>query len=208
MAEECFQRSSVRTEIESSRLRLTAPRGFRDAQTGQLLIGPMKHRGAVHSALFSPDGKRIVTASFTPGLRDGAAQIWDAQTGQPLTEPMKEDDWVWSAHFSPDGKRIVTISHAIARVWDIGPCGTGFPDWLLPLAEALSEKKLTQQGLLEATGQDSQPLSSPHSAAVGASPRQRRLGGVGAMVSGGPGDADHSPLFQSHHPAIPPAPGA
>ena len=40
----------------------------------------------MRSAQFSPDGKRIVTAS-----QDNTARVWDAQTGQPLTEPMKHD---------------------------------------------------------------------------------------------------------------------
>ena len=66
------------------------------------------------SAQFSPDGKRIVTAS-----QDKTARVWDAQSGQPLTEPLKHDNKVNSAQFSPDGKRIVTASDDnTARVWD------------------------------------------------------------------------------------------
>jgi dipeptidyl aminopeptidase/acylaminoacyl peptidase len=121
-----------------------------DAQTGQALVGHLKHNGEVISAQFSPDGKRIVTAS-----QDGTARVWDAQSGQPLTEPMKHNGWVYSAQFSPDGKRIVTASgDNTARVWDIAPSGTGFPDWLLPLAEAVAGGRLNPQGVLEPTGQD------------------------------------------------------
>ena len=36
------------------------------------------------SAAFSPDGKRIVTASS-----DKTARIWDAATGQPIGEPLR-----------------------------------------------------------------------------------------------------------------------
>ena len=58
------------------------------------------------SAAFSPDGKRIVTAS-----RDKTARLWDAATGKPIGEPLTgHDDVVSSAAFSPDGKRIVTAS--------------------------------------------------------------------------------------------------
>src|ERR1039457_2388970 len=43
-----------------------------DAQTGQPLTQPMKHSRYVSSAQFSPDGKRIVTASTN------TARVWDA----------------------------------------------------------------------------------------------------------------------------------
>ena len=36
------------------------------------------------SAAFSPDGKRIVTASS-----DKTARVWDAETGKPIGEPLK-----------------------------------------------------------------------------------------------------------------------
>ncbi len=73
-------------------------------------------RGAVWSAAFSPDGKRIVTASD-----DKTARIWDAATGKPIGEPLKgHEDTVRSAAFSPDGKRIVTASDdKTARIWDV-----------------------------------------------------------------------------------------
>ncbi len=38
---------------------------------------------AVYSASFSPDGKRVVTAS-----RDKTARVWDAETGKPVGEAM------------------------------------------------------------------------------------------------------------------------
>ena len=76
--------------------------GWRDLRE-RLDLG---HDDAVLSAAFSPDGKRIVTASS-----DKTARVWDAATGQPIGEPLKgHDDAVSSAAFSPDGTRIVTAS--------------------------------------------------------------------------------------------------
>src|ERR1035438_1422347 len=63
-------------------------------RSAQPLTEPMKHNGEVKSAQFSPDGKRIVTASG-----DHTARVWDAQTGQPLTELMKHEWGVSSAQF-------------------------------------------------------------------------------------------------------------
>ena len=73
------------------------------------------HESTVNSAAFSPDGKRIVTASA-----DGTARLWDAETGKPVGEPLTgHTGGVLSAAFSPDGKRIVTASaDGTARLWD------------------------------------------------------------------------------------------
>ena len=67
------------------------------------------------SAAFSPDGKRIVTAS-----EDKTARLWDAATGKQIGEPLRgHEGAVMSAAFSPDGKRIVTASaDNTARLWD------------------------------------------------------------------------------------------
>jgi WD40 repeat protein len=56
----------------------------------------------VHSAAFSPDGTRIVTASFA-----NTADIWDAATGKQITVLHEHEHEVNSAAFSPDGTRIV-----------------------------------------------------------------------------------------------------
>src|SRR6266852_1961258 len=69
---------------------------------------------AVLSAVFSPDGKRIVTASW-----DKTARVWDAASGRGLMTLQGHTETVHSAAFSPDGKRIVTASwDKTARVWD------------------------------------------------------------------------------------------
>ena len=60
---------------------------------------------AVQSAAFSPDGSRIVTASW-----DKTARIWDAATGKEIAVLRGHEGAVCSAAFSPDGSRIVTAS--------------------------------------------------------------------------------------------------
>ncbi|HUD49225.1 MAG TPA: protein kinase [Candidatus Baltobacteraceae bacterium] len=66
-----------------------------------------------NSAQFSPDGKRILTAS-----EDGTVRVWDARSGELLTGLLRDSHKVNSAQFSPDGTRIVTAAWNQARVWD------------------------------------------------------------------------------------------
>jgi WD40 repeat protein len=74
----------------------------------------LEHEGAVEEASFSPDGRRVVTASA-----DHSARVWDAETGVQLTPPLKHGAGVAYASFSPDGRRVVTGSRqGTARVWD------------------------------------------------------------------------------------------
>ena len=72
------------------------------------------HDDGVKSAVYSPDGQRIVTASV-----DKAAQVWDANTGQELMTLTGHEGSVMSAVYSPDGQRIVTASvDKTAKDWD------------------------------------------------------------------------------------------
>ena len=80
------------------------------------LTGSMWHKDVVYSAQFSPDGQRIVTASW-----DKTARLWDAASGKLIGEPMNHERMVYSAQFSPDGQRVVTASaDKTARLWDAG----------------------------------------------------------------------------------------
>jgi WD40 repeat protein len=84
-----------------------------------VLEGPLEHLilhhgGPVYAGVFSPDGKRIATASV-----DHTARVWDAATGRLLATLTGHSGPVNDAAFSPDGSRIVTASDdGMARVWD------------------------------------------------------------------------------------------
>jgi WD40 repeat protein len=79
-----------------------------------LVIDKFTVQGLVNSAQFSPDGRRVVTAS-----KNRTARVWEVPSGKPIGEVMKHADAVRSAQFSPDGQRVVTAcSDGMAQLWD------------------------------------------------------------------------------------------
>ena len=73
-------------------------------------------------ASFSPDGRRILTASWLTHLQgeDRTPRLLDSETGRELLVLRGHKGSVWSAAFSPDGRHIVTASRdGTARVWDV-----------------------------------------------------------------------------------------
>ena len=87
----------------------------------RLEVSLREHSSAVTKATFSPDGRRILTAS-----QDRTARVWNADgTGKPIVL-RGHDAAVLYAVFSHDGRRIVTTSSDnTARVWNAD--GTGEP---------------------------------------------------------------------------------
>jgi WD40 repeat protein len=85
------------------------------------LIGSIKHpndnhfvKRKVKTAVFSPDGKLIVTASD-----DHTARLWKVN-GEPIGPVLKHNAAVSSAVFSPDGNWVVTASgDNAARIWEV-----------------------------------------------------------------------------------------
>jgi tetratricopeptide (TPR) repeat protein len=98
----------------------------------------------VSHASFSPDGRRVVTASG-----DRTARVWDAETGQPLSAPLRHEGGVSHASFSPDGRRVLTAcDDNLTRVW-LAPMSDdrASDDWI-QLAEMLDGARIDQGGNL------------------------------------------------------------
>ncbi len=63
---------------------------------------------------YSPDGKRLATASD-----DKTAKVWDAESGKELLTLRGHSGYVYGVAYSPDGKRLATASaDQTAKVWD------------------------------------------------------------------------------------------
>jgi WD40 repeat protein len=72
------------------------------------------HASAVRHAQFSPDGKRVVTASL-----DQSARVWDTTTGRLTADLRGHTGIVHTASFSPNGKTVLTASSdRTAALWD------------------------------------------------------------------------------------------
>ena len=87
---------------------------FAGAKLQRELFMPSGHTDVVNAVAFSPDGTKIVTASW-----DRTAKVWDAATLLELGTLEGHTDQVKTAVYSPDGKRILTTSRdGTAKLWD------------------------------------------------------------------------------------------
>jgi WD40 repeat protein len=73
------------------------------------------HRGPVHGIAFSPDGRRVSTAS-----QDGTIRVWDMDGGTAFTLP-GHPGGARTVHYSADGRWLVsTGTDETVRIWKAG----------------------------------------------------------------------------------------
>ena len=76
----------------------------------------MPHNNVVSSAVFSPDGKYVVS-----GSADKTARVWETNTGREITRVIHNDNVV-VVTFSPDGKFVASGGEdGVIRIWTWRP---------------------------------------------------------------------------------------
>ncbi|MDA9206945.1 caspase family protein [Crocinitomicaceae bacterium] len=82
-------------------------------QAQDLKLGiPVGHTDVVNSAVFSPDGTKVLTRSW-----DKTARLWDVNSGKLIHTLEGHEAGVYSTVFSPDGSKILTTGKTV-KLWD------------------------------------------------------------------------------------------
>lgn len=106
------QAYSVLTEDSPPEVMQTLSEIFHSQETQPFYAAKFQHRKVVNTAVFSPDGSHVLTAS-----EDGFVKLWERNGREILSLPHEVE--VFMASFSPNGQQILTITREHVHLWEM-----------------------------------------------------------------------------------------
>jgi WD40 repeat protein/predicted Ser/Thr protein kinase len=119
---------------------------LRDAASGRVVRRLSGHNGSVHGLAFSPDGRRLVSASA-----DRTIRTWDL-TSEREPSVINAPCAIYAVAFNPAGDRFAAAgSDGVVRIWDAASgCElfalNGHTNWVLGLAFSPDGSRLASAG--------------------------------------------------------------
>jgi WD40 repeat protein len=89
------------------------------ARAKSLAESPRIQNNYVPQAVFSADGRYLLTPHDPGEGRKAHARLWDVESGRPIGEPLQLSGIIRSLAFAADDQSVLVVGDKVVRTWDI-----------------------------------------------------------------------------------------